>query len=96
VLGIVSLTMINMLVVNLSVDDSVSNFDVGLLLARAEGDSESSTVTCSKIKESCSCYNDDGVWECMSITECEDYTWYPPMTQESCTTTSCMAGSSCR
>jgi len=48
-----------------------------------------------KIKDSCACKK-NGQWTgSMSITECEAYTWYPPMTKQNCITTKCPSGQSC-
>ncbi len=50
---------------------------------------------CSKIKRTCNCYDNNGLFMSISILECEEYIAYPPQECKRCQTTPCVPGSRC-
>lgn len=86
--------------INITIDDKSMNLNSkeNLILKfkyASANDGEGGETTCSRIKEFCSCYNDN-TWTGMSITSCETYILVPPLVCDNCITTSCPSGSSCR
>lgn len=55
----------------------------------------STTKICKRIKTFCSCKDEDGTWQAMSILECESYQWSIPMVCTTCIPTKCPEGSAC-
>ncbi|TKG94492.1 hypothetical protein EYV94_11110 [Puteibacter caeruleilacunae] len=86
---------------NIAVSNQGENYSsttlakLGLTFTNAFG-TELETETLQKHQSSCSCLsNTTGGWVAQSITECQDYEWYPPMVRLTCKLTSCPSGSAC-
>lgn len=71
----------------------VSLFALANIEALADDENEGETLR--RIKLFCTCYNDDNIPTSMSILDCEEYQWYPPMERTTCVKTNCFSGSSC-
>ena len=68
------------------------------MLANVEAlgqESDEEPIMCSRIVRSCTCKTSNNGFAGMSILECEEYEWHPPMVQQSCTLTTCPPNSSC-
>ncbi|MDR2653009.1 MAG: hypothetical protein LBC68_11990 [Prevotellaceae bacterium] len=77
-----------------------NNFASDITLANVEtlALGEDGEYNCSRIKNYCSCYNNNGKGQYVgqSITECESYISLSLVSCQSCSTTACGYGNSCR
>ena len=80
---------------NVSVNKQTEGFST-IMLANVQAlAQESNPIKCSRIVRTCNCKSSSNPFAGVSVLECEEYIWQPPMVRLSCSLTNCQLGTSC-